>query len=272
MSLMPEEIPIVLTVFLTLGAWRMSRRNVLTRQVAAIENLGSATVLCTDKTGTLTLNRMTVTKLYSGGETIDVTAADSAIRSGDNRVSRQRLRRARLRPPIRWNAPSTQPQPTMACRALDPPLRVYGLSPELLAVTFVRRAETRRAFDVAAKGAPEAILSLCSIDERGATGGVGRDGQDGRRRVACPCRRRSLARRRRCRETPRGFAFEFLGLVGLSDPVRDTVPAAVAECRQAGIRVIMITGDYPVDRARYRPPGRHRRFSRGHHRTTAQSS
>src|SRR6266540_4004370 len=72
MSLLPEEIPVVLTVFLAIGAWRMSQRRVLTRRMPAIEALGSATVLCVDKTGTLTLNRMSVSRLYAGGEFYDV--------------------------------------------------------------------------------------------------------------------------------------------------------------------------------------------------------
>ena len=65
MSLLPEEIPVVLTVFLAIGAWRMSQRRVLTRRMPAIEALGSATVLCVDKTGTLTLNQMTVRRLFA---------------------------------------------------------------------------------------------------------------------------------------------------------------------------------------------------------------
>lgn len=66
MAILPEEFPVVLTVFLALGAWRLSRRNVLTRKSSAIETLGSATVLCSDKTGTITLNKMEVTVVYNG--------------------------------------------------------------------------------------------------------------------------------------------------------------------------------------------------------------
>jgi len=73
MAILPEELPVVLTVFLALGAWRMSRKRVLTRRVAAIEMLGAATALCVDKTGTLTMNRMPVTKLYAKGETHDLS-------------------------------------------------------------------------------------------------------------------------------------------------------------------------------------------------------
>ncbi|MDO8671890.1 MAG: HAD-IC family P-type ATPase, partial [Dehalococcoidia bacterium] len=72
MAMLPEEFPVVLTVFLALGAWRIAQKQVLTRRVPAIETLGSATVLCVDKTGTLTLNRMSVSKIWAGGEYLDV--------------------------------------------------------------------------------------------------------------------------------------------------------------------------------------------------------
>ena len=75
MAVLPEEFPVILTVFMALGAWRMSKKKVLTRNPSAIETLGSATVLCTDKTGTLTENKMTVTMLYNGHDFLDVTKA-----------------------------------------------------------------------------------------------------------------------------------------------------------------------------------------------------
>ena len=243
MSLMPEEIPVVLTVFLTIGAWRMSRRNVLTRQVSAIENLGTATVLCTDKTGTLTLNRMAVTKIHADGKTVAllpqsqlpesharvlVTAADaSEITPTDPMERAFHTAAAEHRLP-----PST------------PPSRTYGLSPDLLAFTFVRLHGTSEGARVSAKGAPEAILSLCSLtdQERGdVLSRVSELASEGLRVLGVATAEHAGP----LPDTPRGFAFSFLGLVGLSDPVRATVPAAVAECRQAGIRVIMITGDYP---------------------------
>jgi Ca2+-transporting ATPase len=125
-----------------------------------------------------------------------------------------------------------------------PPLRIYGLSPDLLAVTFVREAAAGH-HDVAAKGAPEAILSLCALDAREQQDVLDRTSamaSEGLRVLAVAAARHEGP----LPATPRGFSFRFLGLVGLSDPVRDTVPAAVSECRQAGIRVMMITGDYPV--------------------------
>jgi Ca2+-transporting ATPase len=124
------------------------------------------------------------------------------------------------------------------------PTRIYGLSPDLLAVTFVREAGDGR-YDIAAKGAPEAILSLCSLNEqeqRTVLDQTSAMAAEGLRILAVGM----AVHKGPLPETPRGFVFKFLGLAGLSDPVRETVPAAVSECRQAGIRVVMITGDYPV--------------------------
>jgi P-type Ca2+ transporter type 2C len=244
MSLLPEEIPIVLTVFLTLGAWRISRRNVLTRQVAAIENLGSATILCTDKTGTLTLNRMAVTKLHAKGETIDLQP-QTKLSEAVTLVLATAAQASEIMPtdPMErafHTAAGDHGLPLPAA-----PMRIYGLSPELLAVTFVRRDAASTRCDVAAKGAPEAILSLCSLDEREQQAVLEKTGMmaaEGLRVLAVA----AAVHDGPLPEAPRGFAFTFLGLVGLSDPVRATVPAAVAECREAGIRVIMITGDYPA--------------------------
>jgi Ca2+-transporting ATPase len=79
MATLPEELPVVLTIFLALGAWRISKKQVLTRRMPAIETLGSATVLCVDKTGTLTMNRMTVSKLFAGEEFFDVSSASGHV-------------------------------------------------------------------------------------------------------------------------------------------------------------------------------------------------
>jgi Ca2+-transporting ATPase len=243
MSLMPEEIPVVLTVFLTLGAWRISRRNVLTRQVAAIENLGTATVLCTDKTGTLTLNRMAVTKLCIDGETVDLQP-QTTLSQKATLVLATAAKASEILPTDPMERAFHNAASEHGLASPTAPVRIYGLSPGLLAVTFVR-AGAAGPYDVAAKGAPEAILSLCSLDEdrrRAVLEQTSAMAGQGLRVLAVAAAAHDGA----LPTTPRGFAFRFLGLAGLSDPVRETVPAAVAECREAGIRVVMITGDYPA--------------------------
>jgi P-type Ca2+ transporter type 2C len=246
MSMLPEEFPVVLTVFTAMGAWRISRAHVLTRRASAIETLGSATVLCTDKTGTLTLNRMSIAELRPhGGRVHAVTGGGDATPAA-----------AEL---LRFGILASAPQPfdpmEKALHELGSRLgvkaaggialvRTYGLRPELLAVTQVWRDD--EGFVVACKGAPEAITRLSRMD----TGKLSAIKVTVDTMAAKGLRVLGVAgaqfRGERLPDDPRDFALSFLGLVGLADPLRDGVPAAVAECGSAGIRVVMITGDYPA--------------------------
>jgi Ca2+-transporting ATPase len=233
MSMLPEEFPLVLAVFMTMGAWRISRARVLTRRASAIEALGAATVLCTDKTGTLTENRMSVveTRPAEGLDTVRLLhwAALACAPEGFDPMDRAIVAAA--------GGPSADGNGTL--------VRSYGLSRELLAVTQVWRAQDGRMI-VAAKGAPEAIVGLCGLDA--ATAKESRDAVEAM--AANGVRVLGIAHADAAAdplpETPRGFAFRWAGLVGLADPLRAEVPAAIAECRAAGIRVVMITGDYPA--------------------------
>ena len=250
MSMLPEEFPLVLTVFMVMGAWRISRARVLTRRVAAIETLGSATVLCADKTGTLTQNRMTIVELRAGGEVWRPVA------EGELPGPFQRL----IEHGILASAPDAFDPMEKAFHALGGErldtwqrrraerklLWEYGLRPDLLAVTNVWDEVGHDEYVVATKGAPEAVAELCHLTaeqrfELRET--VDEMAWEGLRVLAIA--KGSAARGGQKPRSPRCFRFEFLGLVGLADPLRPAVPAAIAECRAAGIRVIMITGDYP---------------------------
>jgi P-type Ca2+ transporter type 2C len=251
MSMLPEEFPLVLTVFMVMGAWRISRARVLTRRAAAIESLGSATVLCTDKTGTLTQNRMKVAELYAGGEGLAIAeAANNAIEQRYVTLAEYaNLASARgphdpMEGAIREL--NTKMPPTVQSDRTDWTLvRTYGLRPDLLAMTQVWRRPGVAMSIVAAKGAPEAIADLCrlcpsdSVAVRRAADDMAQRGM----RVLGVAR---ATRGENLPETQRDFVFELLGLVALADPLRDSVPAAVRECRAAGIRVVMVTGDYPA--------------------------
>lgn len=253
MSMLPEEIPVVLTVFMAMGAWRISRARVLTRRASAIESLGSATVLCTDKTGTLTENRMTIAELRVGGRRL--RAGDEDGWDGDFAELLTHGRLASAPRPFDPMDVAFHAYVPAAEEAGSEPLgvlvRAYGLRPDLLAVTNVWGADEGAPEDadeltVAAKGAPEAIFTLCGlaaaevaglraqVDEMAAAGlrvlGVAKAAAGG---APLP-------------DSQRDFSFFFLGLVGLADPLRAGVTAAVRECRSAGIRVVMITGDYPA--------------------------
>lgn len=245
MSVLPEEIPLVLAVFMAMGAWRISRGGVLTRRAAAIETLGSATVLCTDKTGTLTENRMRLA----------LVAADAELwRPGDPLTGRME---ALLHAALGASAPvPTDPMDrAIHDAAIDVELAMpkdllqsFGLRPELLATTNIwNRTEAVTAV-ACAKGAPESIAELCHLEGKARTDilkDVDRLAGEGIRLLAVA--QADLAWQDGEKpKSQRDIAFRYLGLVGFADPLRDNVPGAVQECRNAGIRVVMITGDYPV--------------------------
>ncbi|HET6565814.1 MAG TPA: cation-translocating P-type ATPase, partial [Xanthomonadales bacterium] len=251
MSLLPEEFPLVMSVFMAMGAWRISRARVLTRRAAAIETLGATTVLCTDKTGTLTENRMKIAHLVNGQchwspeesqalpdrarwtlKTAWFACQDTPTDPMDRAIHQlQKAQRGKT-------------SPASAMPAL---LKSFGLRPGLLAVTQVRAYEGGcRAYS---KGAVEAIVGLCGlpVEQAEAIHLQARELAGRGVRVLGVAQTVVLERSRLDDPgmTPQDLPFEFAGLVGFADPIRAKVPAAVAECRSAGIRVIMITGDYP---------------------------
>ena len=243
MSMLPEEFPVVLTVFMAMGAWRISKARVLTRRAAAIETLGSATVLCTDKTGTLTENRMQLAQLV--------------LPTGKTQTATSMAVPKIFLPLLKAGALASVPQ------AVDPMdrafleaspgaaeslqlLKTYGLKPNLLAVTQVWRQSANSPLIVAAKGAPEAIAQLCNLSKNQsakldkilnqlATQGL---------RVLAVATAKPTSKK--LPTSPTTFDFKFEGLVGLADPIRKSVPDAMRQCREAGIRVVMITGDFPA--------------------------
>ncbi|MBZ9700812.1 MULTISPECIES: cation-translocating P-type ATPase [unclassified Mesorhizobium] len=252
MSMLPEEFPMVLTIFMAMGAWRISQARVLTRRAAAIETLGSATVLCTDKTGTLTENRMTIAELRTPdgklfrlnnsntempaafGELVEIGVLASAEIPFDP-MERAFHKLAQERFPKR--AASTD-------RKLA---RAYGLRPELLAMSNAWQSSDGGADClIAAKGSPEAIAALCHLPADrvdSVKDVVDAMAMEGLRVLGVAV---SSHAGDQLPDKQTGFDFEFIGLVGLADPLRSGVPDAVSNCRSAGIRVIMITGDYPA--------------------------
>ena len=234
MSVLPEEFPVVLTVFLALGAWRISRQKVLTRRIPAVEALGAATVLCVDKTGTLTLNRMAVARLVAADRPLEVDGAAALPDALHELVEFAIL--ASQRTPF---DPMEQAIREFGLSALARTehlhedwelLREYPLSPELLAVAHAWRARGLERFVVAAKGAPEAIADLCHLSEnevRRLTSRVEELARDGLRVLAV-----AKAGFEPSELPPRShdFSFELLGLVGLEDPLRPSARAAIEDC------------------------------------------
>ena len=251
MAMLPEEFPVVLTVFLALGAYRISLKQVLTRRMTAVETLGSATVLCSDKTGTLTENRMSIRELSVDGAPGGVwSPSDGELPERFHELVEFAILASKRDPfdPMDRALAELGAKRLAATEHLHPDLAMieeYPLSRELLALSQVWPAPDGAGLVVSAKGAPEAIADLCHLD--------------GRRTAALSCEvERMAASGLRVlgvakADAPNGelpgsqheFEFQLVGLVGLADPVRASVAPAVQECYRAGIRVIMITGDYP---------------------------
>jgi Ca2+-transporting ATPase len=254
MSMLPEEFPVVLAVFMAMGAWRISQARVLTRRATAIEALGSATVLCTDKTGTLTENRMTIAELrLADGSVTSVQGAREVLPpSFQGLVAVGTLASApepfdpmeKAFHALAGNGALVSPGQTRPAAAL---VKTYPLRADCLAMSQVWKGGIdHEPFDIAAKGAPEAIADLCRLDA-GARSTITKAVDD---MAAAGLRVLGVARAsfagKSLPKTQQGFDFSFVGLVGLSDPLRASVPEAIRECRAAGIRVVMITGDYPT--------------------------
>lgn len=268
----PEGLPIVATLALARGMWRMARQDVLIERLSAVETLGATTVILTDKTGTLTENRMTVRRLHTAsGEILFGGGAptdEERARFTDNHQLAELLRIAVL-----CNDAQLEPEGdggngdpmeiALLCAG-----RRAGLERTLLLHThpivgkhafdsatkmMATVHETREGFLVAVKGAPEAVLAVTNrvMTVRGE---VGLDGalrnewlthgdelsRHGLRVLACAMKTGT----RSDSEPYEGLVL--VGLIGLEDPVRADVPQAIRACHQAGIRVVMVTGDHAV--------------------------
>ena len=244
MSMLPEEFPVVLTVFLAMGAWRIGKANVLTRRASAIETLGSATVLCTDKTGTLTENRMSVAELWlASGESISVRP-DAVIPATYHALLETAALASAVAPadPMEIAIHGARTAVGATGRSGATIAHAYALRPNLLAMSNVW--DDGATLTIAAKGAPEAIASLCRLPSEQLailSQAVETMAVRGIRVLAVAT---ATAPDRQWAGSQHDYTYTLIGLVGLADPLRTGVPHAVALCRGAGIRVVMITGDY----------------------------
>ena len=251
MSLLPAELPLILTIFLALGAWRIAKQRVLTRHISAIEMLGAATVLCVDKTGTLTQNRMAVAQLVVGREIH--AFGDGSIVFPE--IFHETLEFAMLASPRDPFDPMEQAILATGLAALSGTEHIhdswklieeYPLSRELLAMSRVWRAPDQAHYVIAAKGAPEAIIDLCHLPSDAAasiTEQMDLLATQGLRVLAVA---RASFGPIDLPGIQHDFDFQFSGLIGLADPLRASAAPAIAQCHAAGIRVVMITGDYPA--------------------------
>jgi Ca2+-transporting ATPase len=252
MALLPEEFAVVLTIFMAMGAWRMSQKNVLTRRPASIETLGSVTVLCADKTGTLTHNKMTVEKLFANGRSCRVSETNQEELEENFHALVEYSILASQRNPF-------DPMERAILKLGNIKLgrsehlhddwelvREYPLSSQLMAMSHVLKAPGKNEYVIAAKGSPEGVADLCHFDDD-ALGELKKNvtafASEGLRVLGVA---RAIFQRTSLPEEQHDFKFEFIGLVAMDDPLRETIAEDLRSCYDAGIRVIMITGDYPV--------------------------
>ena len=238
-SLIPEEFPMVLAIFMALGAWRLARRNVLVRRSAVIETLGATTLLCVDKTGTITENRMALRQVWRAGTVHELA---DGILTGPQTV----IEAAQLASAVQPHDPMDVAVHAAAGTRKDGNLlRSYPLRPEFLAVVQVWRSSDGNGLLYAAKGAPETVLGLCAVGEhtrRQAEAAVHSMGGQGMRVLGVATARTEQD----CQLEPHELEYEFEGLLGFEDPVRADVPDALLLARQAGVSVAMVTGDFPA--------------------------
>ena len=253
LAVLPNEIPVVLALFLALGALRLARMGVLARWPAAVESLGSATVLAVDKTGTLTENRMAVAALATWpkgqrwqsqeplGEAFHQLLELAMLASRGDPVDAMELAIHRLATSELGNSEHLHPT--------WPLEREYPLQPELLVFSQLWR-DGDGVPQLAAKGAPEAIADLCHLTPSQARAFLAASdalASEGLRVLA-------VARGLEGAPTHSGqapghlhdYRFEAIGLIGLADPLRPDVPQAIAQAQGAGVQVVMITGDGPI--------------------------
>lgn len=264
MAILPEEYSVVLTLFPAMGARRLTREGVLTRHINAIETLGAISVLCTDKTGTLTQNRMTVTALAvpqvpgleAPGEILQWHTSATNASASLSEVFHPLIEHAILASAPTPFDPMESAFHTMGEHHLNASQRAFGegqlvqtyaLSPSLKAMSHVWQFAPEDPHVVSAKGAPEAIMDLCHLSpevRQHWLNCVAQMASRGGLRVLAVAHSRFEGQR--YPDSPHDFDFEWLGLIGLTDPLRPEIPQAMADCQSAGIQVIVITGDFPA--------------------------
>lgn len=249
MGILPNELPAVLLIFLAAGAWRISKRNVLTRKVPSIEALGAVNYLCVDKTGTLTQNKMVLKKLWNGKELLSLDEDMNELPEAFHELMEFGILASPSDPfdPMEREIKETGRSLLDQTEHLHPDWKLsreYQITSELLAVSYAWKGEDKNGYVIGAKGAVEAIIDLCHLRQEES------DAIETQMLELAANGLRVLAIARAVStllpEKQHDLNFVFTGLVGFEDPVRNDVPAAVKECQEAGVKILMITGDHPA--------------------------
>lgn len=233
MAMIPEEFPVIMTVFLSMGAWRLAKKHSLIRKLPSVETLGAVSVLCVDKTGTITMNQMSVLQVWAANS--DEAALIETMGLGCETDAYDPMEKAML----------------AYCDSHDISkdylfngelIREYAFTNELKMMGHVWCRNG--IIVIAAKGSPEGILPLCKLTEKEretAESRMAEMSKEGLRVIAI-----GTARPATEADIPSGItecSLTFCGLIGLADPPRDSVKSDIKICNRAGIRVVMITGD-----------------------------
>lgn len=236
MAIIPEEFPVVLTVFLSMGAYRLAKNNTLMRKISAVETLGSATVLCVDKTGTITQNKMKVKSIYSEGRIFNNEDLKNQELSDLMVLSCEKDPYDPMEKAILEAANLSQLETVYK----------YDLSKKIAFDSKTKRMANIYIKDnkyyVAVKGSAETVLGLCNLDKQTMDEiniEIDKMASNGLRVLAlADCTSEEVYEDLEC------YELTFKGLVGLQDPPKEGVEEAIKLCKKAGIRVVMITGDY----------------------------
>jgi len=251
MAILPEEFPVVLAVFLSIGAWRLSHHQILVRKMSVVESLGAATVLCVDKTGTLTLNRMKLSQVFLARKKLIVEIDKDLINKLEisNDLALREIVKAGALASQRHTFDPLEGAIKEVRRLIFHEdiyknlelLQEHPLSSDFLAMANVWKDGL--VISAYVKGAPEVIMSLCGLSEEEKK----RAGEVIKTMAQSGLRILGVAFTNNAEQGAelKNIKFEFLGLIAFMDPVRPQAALAIKECYRAGIKVKMITGDYP---------------------------
>ncbi|MFA5932907.1 MAG: cation-translocating P-type ATPase [Microgenomates group bacterium] len=235
LAIIPEEFAVIMTVFLALGAWRISRKGVLTKDFPAIETLGATTILCVDKTGTVTFNKLSIRNLLSEDNVTDEELIKYAILAS----------RTHTFDPVEiaiFDKAKIQKLEIPENKEL---VKEYPFSKNTMSITNIWQIKNSKTYTIAAKGAPETIIKLCKLNpekERDVLFQVSQMAITGLKVIAVA---EGYVKTKDLPKIQDEINYKFLGLIGFIDPVRPSVSQALQVCYKAGVKVMMVTGDYP---------------------------
>ena len=233
MAMIPEEFPVILTVFLSMGAWRLAKKNSLVRKLPSVETLGAVSVLCVDKTGTITMNQMTVCDTWEPNGDKDNLCEVMGLACETNAYD-----------PMEKAMLSYCEKIGITKKHLfhGDLINEYAFTNELKMMGHVWKHDGE--IIIAAKGSPEQILNICNIsveERKAAEEKAVKMSENGLRVIAV-----GMEKLQNIDKIPASItdcSLTFCGLIGLTDPPRESVKEDIKRCIRAGIRVVMITGD-----------------------------